>query len=59
MKVKVKVIHKYVDKYTHELIEADRVLEYQKERADELITQGYVVVFQEEKVEKKSDDVRR
>lgn len=47
--MKVKVIKRYVDKHTKELMEVDSIVEYTKERANELIKNGYCKAVKEPK----------
>ena len=43
VRMKVKVIVRYVDRETHEMCDLGEVKEYPEERAEELINGGYVV----------------
>lgn len=45
VRMKVKVIVRYVDRETHEMCNLGEVKEYPKERAEELINGGYVVKY--------------
>lgn len=47
--MKVKVVKRYVDKHTWELMEVDTITEYSKERANELIKNGYCKAVKEPK----------
>lgn len=45
VRMKVKVIVRYVDRETHEMCDLGEVKEYPKERAEELIKNGYAVKY--------------
>lgn len=49
-KVKVKVVKRYVDRYTKKKCEVGSVLEYEHKRAEELKKGGYVELHEEKKV---------
>lgn len=43
--MKCKVIKRYVDKYTHEIVYDDEIIDISKDRADELIAAGVCVEY--------------
>ena len=47
--MKVKVIIRYVDRETRKMHDVGEVLEYSKERAEELIKAGHVAKYKAEK----------
>lgn len=53
-RMKVKVLKNYVDKDTKWLMEKGMTAEYEPERAEELISGGYVEEFKPKKKEKRS-----
>ena len=53
-KMKVKVIRAYIDKHTREFCGLDEILDYPKERAEELIKDGAVVKYKPTKAPEKA-----
>lgn len=52
--MKVQVIQAYIDKHSRQFCGVGDVLEYDKERAEELIKEGYVAKYKAEKPTKKT-----
>lgn len=47
--VKVKVVKRYVDRFTKKICKVEAVLEYGPKRAEELVKNGYVEKVEEKK----------
>ena len=54
--MKVKVIKRYVDKHTKQMMEVGATKDYSKERADELIKSRRVEEIKEPKTTKKNEE---